>query len=150
MGVCIGWTVRIEEYIIFKFLVFFLRKMVLQLRTKVFNAIVKQDISFFDENRTGELTNRLSSDTQVVQDSVTGNIASFIQSLIHIIGSLIVMFYLNLKLTLILMIVVPIIILIAMKYGNIVENLRKKFQDQLAQSSAIADESISNIREYFF
>jgi len=124
--------------------------MVLRLRTKVFNAIVKQDISFFDENRTGELTNRLSSDTQVVQDSVTGNIASFIQSLIHIIGSLIIIFYLNWKLTLVLMIVVPIIILIAMKYGNIVENLRKKFQDQLAQSSAIADESISNIREYFF
>jgi len=69
-----------------------------------------------------------------------------IQNLIHIIGSLIVMFYLNYKLTLILMILVPIIGLIAIKYGNLIENLRKIFQDKLAESANIADESISNIR----
>jgi ABC-type multidrug transport system fused ATPase/permease subunit len=59
------------------------------------------------------------------------------------------MFYLIATLTLVLMTIVPIIVLIAIKYGEIVENLRKKFQDQLAQAGAIADESISNIRRYF-
>jgi ABC-type multidrug transport system fused ATPase/permease subunit len=123
--------------------------MVQRLRLNVFNAILKQDISFFDENRTGELTNRLSSDTQVVQDCLTENISSFIQNLIHIIGSLIVMFYLNYKLTLILIVLVPIIGLITIKYGNLIENLRKIFQDKLAESANIADESISNIRQLY-
>jgi ABC-type multidrug transport system fused ATPase/permease subunit len=45
--------------------------MVQRFPQNVFNAIIKQDMHFFDENRTGELTNRFSSDTQVVQDSIT-------------------------------------------------------------------------------
>ncbi|CAF1379707.1 unnamed protein product [Adineta ricciae] len=122
------------------------QKMVLRFRKNVFNAIIKQDISFFDENRTGELTSRLSSDIQVVQDSMTGHLASLIQSLIHIVGSLIVMFYLNFTLTLVLVVIVPIVVLIVLKFGNIVENLRKKFQDQLAITNNIADESFVNIR----
>ncbi|UJR17456.1 hypothetical protein I4U23_004351 [Adineta vaga] len=122
------------------------QKMVKRLRKNVFDAIVKQDINFFDENRTGELTSRLSSDTQVVQDNSTENFATLVQSLIHVVGSLIVMFYLNFKLTLVLIVIVPIIVLIAMKYGAIVENLRKTFQDQLARTNNIADESLVNIR----
>ena len=123
--------------------------MVQRLREKVFDAIIKQDVSFLDENLTGELTNRLSSDSEVIEENLTINISSFIQYSTDIVVSLIVMFYLNVKLTVILLIIVPIIVLIEIKYGYIVENLRKIFQDQLALSSAIADESIRNIRKYF-
>jgi ABC-type multidrug transport system fused ATPase/permease subunit len=123
--------------------------MTYRLRRNIFNAIIKQEICFFDENRTGELTNRLSSDTQVVQNTVTGNIGISIQNSIHILGSVMMMFYLEVKLTLALIIIVPIIVLIAMKYGQMVENLRKIFQDKLAEAGAIAEESISTIREFF-
>ena len=122
--------------------------MVRRLRQSVFDAIVKQDIRFFDENRTGELTSRLSSDTQVVQDSITENLAALAQYSIHIVGSLIVMFCLNYALTIVLMVVVPVVVVIALKYGNVVEGLRKKFQDQLAEASNVADESFANIRQY--
>ncbi|CAF1125845.1 unnamed protein product [Rotaria sordida] len=122
------------------------QKMTYRLRRNIFNAIIKQEICFFDENHTGELTNRLSSDTQVVQTMLTGNIAILIQNFIHIIGSLIVMFYLQVKLTLALISIVPIAILIATIYGNIVENLRQQFQDKLAEANKTAEESISNIR----
>ncbi|CAF3643399.1 unnamed protein product [Rotaria sp. Silwood1] len=122
------------------------QKMIYRLRQNIFNAIIKQEIGFFDENHTGELTNRLSSDTQVVQTMLTGNIALLIQNFIHIIGSLIVMFYLQVTLTLVLISIVPIVILIATIYGNIIENLRQQFQDKLAEANKTAEESISNIR----
>src|SRR5438067_5064217 len=102
--------------------------MIMSLRHNIFRAILQQEISFFDENSTGELTNRLSSDTQVVQNSVTSNLFILIQSTIHIIGSLGVMCYMEITLTLVLVIIVPIVVLLAMKYGEIVEKLRKKFQ----------------------
>ena len=108
---------------------------------------MKQDIEFFDENRTGELTNRLSSDTQVLQDAVTINVSMLFRFLIQIIGSLVVMFYLEATLTLVLMTVVPIIILVSRQYGSVVRKLRKKFQDELAEAGTTAEESISNIRE---
>jgi ABC-type multidrug transport system fused ATPase/permease subunit len=109
---------------------------------------MKQEVGFFDETRTGELTNRLSSDTQVLQNAVTVNISMLLRFLIQILGSLVVMFYLEVTLTLVLMVVVPLIILIARQYGNVVQKLRKRFQDALADAGTTAEESISNIRTF--
>ena len=49
------------------------QRVVARLRQNLFSAIVLQDISFFDKNRVGELTNRLASDTAVLQNAVTVN-----------------------------------------------------------------------------
>ena len=67
--------------------------------------------------------------------------------LLQIVGSLIVMFYLEVTLTLVLMVIVPVIVLIAKRYGSVVQKLRKKFQDALAGAGTTAEESISNIRK---
>ena len=48
---------------------------VAKLRLRVFKAIVGQDIEFFDHRRTGELTNRLTVDTTVLQNTVTANVS---------------------------------------------------------------------------
>jgi ABC-type multidrug transport system fused ATPase/permease subunit len=125
------------------------RRVVYRLRQNIFDSIIKQEVGFFDENRTGELTNRLSSDTQVLQNAVTVNISMLIRFLLQILGSLVVMFYLEVTLTLVLMVVVPVIILITKQYGSIVQKLRKKFQDELAGAGTTAEESISNIRKDF-
>ena len=50
------------------------------LRTTVFSSILKQDIAFFDKNKTGELINRLSSDTTLVSQAVTMNISDGLRS----------------------------------------------------------------------
>ncbi|CAF3345962.1 unnamed protein product [Rotaria sp. Silwood1] len=122
------------------------QRIVYRLRQDIFNSIIKQEVGFFDDTRTGELTNRLSSDTQVLQSAVTVNISMLIRFLLQIIGSLVVMFYLEVTLTLVLMVIVPAIILISKQYGSIVQKLRKKFQDELAAAGSTAEESISNIR----
>ena len=54
------------------------QRFVARLRRLLFSAIVHQEIAFFDQNRTGELTNRLASDTAVVQDSLTMNLAMLV------------------------------------------------------------------------
>lgn len=65
---------------------------------------------------------------------------------LQILGSLFVMFYLEVTLTFVLMIVVPVIILITRKYSSVVKKLRKRFQDELAGAGTTAEESISNMR----
>lgn len=117
-----------------------------RLRQNIFDSIIKQEVGYFDDTRTGELTNRLSSDTQVLQNAVTVNISMLFRFLLQIFGSLVVMFYLEVTLTLVLMVIVPIIVLIARKYGSMVQKLRKTFQDALAGAGTTAEESISNIR----
>ena len=75
------------------------QRVVARLRLQVFNAIIKQDIEFFDTNRTGELTSRISSDTQVLQNAVTVNLSMLARYLIQIVGSVVFMLSLEPSLT---------------------------------------------------
>ncbi|XP_025089560.1 ABC transporter B family member 1-like isoform X2 [Pomacea canaliculata] len=122
------------------------QRMVARLRKKLFGKIVTQDIAFFDVNRTGELCNRLASDTQVLQNAVTVNISMLTRYMLQILGSLVFMFILNPSLTGVLLAVVPVVSLTAVKYGRFVQRKRKEFQDKLADAGTQAEEALSSIR----
>ncbi|XP_071502591.1 uncharacterized protein [Diadema antillarum] len=121
-------------------------RVVCRLRTNLFSAIIRQEVAFFDTNRTGELTNRLSSDTQVVQNAVTVNISMLVRYSFQIIGSIAIMFSQSAALTGVLLSVVPIIAIGAVQYGRYVQRFRKKFQDALGDAGTAAEEAISSIR----
>lgn len=149
---------EMNKYIIYMFLVFLVgsiaggirswlfelagQRVVARLRTSVFSAIIKQDIKFFDTNRTGELTSRISSDTQVLQNAVTANLSMFARYLFQILGSVIFMFSLQASLTGLLLAVIPIVSFLTVYYGRYLRKLKKKFQDDLATSSVVAEEVI--------
>ena len=82
------------------------QRSVARVRTRLFHHIIQQEIAFFDQNRTGELLNRLSSDTQVLQNACTVNISMLTRYLVQIAGSLALMFVLSWRLTLVLLSVV--------------------------------------------
>jgi len=76
-------------------------KLVCKLRNQLFQQIAYQDISFFDTNKTGELMNRLSSDTTVVVQAFFGvNVPMGLRSAGQVIVSLILLFITSWKLTL--------------------------------------------------
>ena len=55
-----------------------------RIRKQLFDRIVRQDVSFFDTNKTGELMNRLSSDTTVLQSSMSVNISMGLRSIAQV------------------------------------------------------------------
>eukprot|EP00842_Homolaphlyctis_polyrhiza_P003875 jgi/Hompol1/4489/HPOL_000551-RA len=121
-------------------------RIVRRLRRQVFRAISMQDIAFFDTSTTGELVSRLSSDAQVLQSSLTVNVSMLLRFLFQAIGTVIVMFSLSWKLTLIMLVCVPLVVVGAAIYGNHVSNLQEVFQDKLAESQSVAQEVFSQIR----
>ena len=58
-----------------------------RLRAQAFAAIMKQETAFFDKNRTGELINRLSADTNVVANSVTQNVSDGLRAGVTVTAS---------------------------------------------------------------
>ena len=58
------------------------------MREKLFGAIIRQDIAFFDKTKTGELVNRLSADTTLVGQSVTMNISDGLRSVTQALGGI--------------------------------------------------------------
>jgi len=63
-------------------------RIIRSLRSQLFSSIVRQEIAFFDKNKTGELINRLSTDTTVVGQSVTMNISDGLRAVVQALGGI--------------------------------------------------------------
>ncbi|PRP89506.1 ABC transporter B family member 1-like [Planoprotostelium fungivorum] len=121
-------------------------RVVATLRKRLFSSIITQEIAFFDETKSGELLNRLSSDCTVIQNTVTVNISMALRSLINFIGSTFMLFYTSWKLTFISLSLLPLILFVSFVYGKFVKGIAKQFQDALAGASDNATEAITNVR----
>lgn len=117
-----------------------------RLRKQLFERVLSQEIGFFDQRRTGELTSRLSSDTTVLQGAVSGNISMVLRNAVLVVGGIALLVYTSPKLTLVMLSVVPPVAFGAVAYGRRVRKLAREVQDALARSGEVADESISGIR----
>jgi len=121
-------------------------RVVARLRTDLYRAIIGQDIAFFDTTRTGELTNRLASDTAVLQNTVTVNISMALRFTVGAIGGIVLMAVMSPTLTGVALAVVPVVAVGASLYGRILRSLSKRVQDALARSTEVAEETISGVR----
>ena len=76
------------------------------IRLKLYDSLIKKDISFFDNFKIGDLLSRLGSDTQVVQDGLSSNVAMFIKSAAVWVGTIVILFTYDWRLALIILAVV--------------------------------------------
>ncbi|HMV65261.1 MAG TPA: ABC transporter transmembrane domain-containing protein [Myxococcota bacterium] len=121
-------------------------RVVTRLRQQLYEAIIRQDIAFFDEVRTGELTNRLASDTAVLQNTVTVNISMLLRFTAQVIGGIGLLAWMSPTLTGLTMLIVPVVAVGATVFGRTIRGLSKEVQDALARSTEVAEESLSGVR----
>lgn len=121
-------------------------RIVMRLRAQLYERIVSQEIAFFDQRRTGELTSRLLADTGVLQNAVSVNISMALRNVVGVIGGLALLAYTSAKLTLLMLVVVPPIAIGAVLFGRVVRRQSRAVSDALAASGNVAEESISGVR----
>ncbi|XP_036305285.1 ABC-type oligopeptide transporter ABCB9 isoform X3 [Pipistrellus kuhlii] len=118
----------------------------IRLRNCLFRSLVSQETSFFDENRTGDLISRLTSDTTMVSDLVSQNINVFLRNAVKITGVVVFMFSLSWQLSLVTFMGFPIIMMVSDVYGKYYKRLSKEVQNALARASTTAEETISAMK----
>ena len=121
-------------------------RIVADLRIQLYSSILHQEIAFFDERKTGELTNRLASDTTVLQNTVTVNISMLLRFAIMGVGAIGFLFYTNWKLTLLTLATVPVVAISGGIFGRRMRSISRDFQDALATSTEVAEETFSGVR----
>ena len=89
---------------------------------------------------------RLSSDTAVIQNGLSTNVAMFIRSVIFVLTSFIFLFVISWQLTLTIVVSIMPVVIFSFFFGNIMKKAQKVVQDRKAQISTLAEESFSNIR----
>ncbi|XP_053462307.1 ATP-binding cassette sub-family B member 10, mitochondrial isoform X5 [Nycticebus coucang] len=122
------------------------QRIVNRLRTSLFSSILRQEVGFFDKTRTGELINRLSSDTALLGRSLTENLSDGLRAGAQASVGISMMFFVSPNLATFVLSVVPPMSIIAVIYGRYLRKLTKVTQDSLAEATQLAEERIGNVR----
>lgn len=122
------------------------QRVVADIRIAVYNNLLRLSPAYYERVRTGEVLSRLTTDTTLVETVVTGSISFAIRSITTTIIALIVMFIISWKLTLLVFVVGPLVLIPTLIAGKKIRNLSRDGQDKLADASARAGESLSNIQ----
>ena len=121
-------------------------RIVSKLRGDLYASLMRQETGFFDTEKIGDLSSRLSSDASVLQTTVSANLSMVLRNLTVAVGSLGMLMLTSPRLTLMMLGVVPPVALTAVIIGRRVRKLSKQSQDALAKASEVAVESLGGIR----
>ncbi|MFL6214966.1 MAG: ABC transporter ATP-binding protein [Blastocatellia bacterium] len=121
-------------------------RIVTDVRIQLYNHLTSLPVAFFASRRVGELTSRMASDIGVLQTVTTGSLTELLRSSLLLIGGITIIAVTNLRLTLLMLAIVPVVIITAHFYGRYIRRLSTKVQDKLAEANAVLDETLSAIR----
>ncbi len=115
------------------------------IRKDAFNRLVYMPMDFFNQNKVGELTSRISSDIEKIQETLRTTIAEFFRQIVIIIGGITFLVIISGKLALIMLATVPVMAIVAVFFGRFIRRLSKTAQDEAAASNSVIEESLMGI-----
>lgn len=124
----------------------FTEQSIVDLRSDLYNKIITLPIQFFNNSRVGDITSRLSNDVTTLNEAFSFTLPQFIRQLLTMIGGIVILTYLNWKLTLIMLGTIPVIVISAMVFGRFIRQLAKDRQDKLAESNTVVEETLQAIQ----
>lgn len=116
------------------------------IRKAVFAKIVMLHPSYFEENRSGEIMSRLTTDTSLLQSIIGSSFSMALRSVLTLTGGLIMLLITNFKLSLIVIGCVPVVLLPMLIFGRRVRSLSASSQNAIADIGTYAGEIIQNIK----
>jgi subfamily B ATP-binding cassette protein MsbA len=119
---------------------------VYDLRSSLYSHLQKLSLDFYAVRRVGDVVSRLSSDVTQMRSMLTTNLTSLLSQVLTLIVSIVIVLTLNTRFTLFILALVPVIILIAFTFGRRIQKGSTRVQDQLADSTIVAEEGLQGIR----
>ncbi|WP_417498185.1 ABC transporter transmembrane domain-containing protein [Maricaulis sp.] len=120
-------------------------RVVADLRRDVFDHLLSLSPTFYASTRTGEVLSRLTTDTTLIQTVVGSSVSVALRTVATTTGALILMVVVNWQLALMVLALGPVILGPIMLFGRRVQRLSRSSQDNLADASARASESLQAI-----
>ena len=116
------------------------------IRLAVFNHVITLHPSYIETHGSGDIMARITTDTTLLQSIIGSSLSMAMRSALMCLGAIIMLFATNIKLTLIVLISVPVIILPILVYGKRVRRLSRQSQDSIADVGSYAGEAIEQIK----
>lgn len=122
------------------------QRIVNDIREKLYRHLQILSLSYFDRRKTGNIMSNLTNDVTALQTAIAGNLISFVQESVILIGSLVSMLVLNWKLTLLTLVIVPLVVVTINVFGKRLRRAGHEVQGKMADITALLEEAISGIR----
>lgn len=120
-------------------------KVIASIRTQLYSHLIQMPMEFFHQQRVGDLNSRLTADLSLISDTFILTLPELLRGIINLIIGIIVIFWISPTLTFVMLASFPIVIVGAIIFGRFIKKLSKQVQDELAQTSTIAQETFLGI-----
>ncbi|MBK8988971.1 MAG: ABC transporter ATP-binding protein [Chloroflexi bacterium] len=119
---------------------------VADIRVAVYSHLQSLSLKYFTDHRTGEIVSRITNDVVLLQTAVTDNLVALLRQAITLVGASILLFVLDWRLTLIILLGIPPITLTMVWLGRKIRRAATAVQDALAQGANVLEETVSGVR----
>lgn len=140
----------------FYFVTWIGERMVADLRCAVYEHVLSMSPVFFEQTRTGEVLSRLTTDTTLIQTVIGSSVSFVLRNGLLLIGGLFMLTVTSPKLTSMILLLIPVVLIPILIYGRRVRTLSRSSQDRIADTSSLAQQALnaittvqSNTREVF-
>ncbi|MBP6482242.1 MAG: ATP-binding cassette domain-containing protein [Pseudomonadales bacterium] len=116
------------------------------LRRAVFDHVLSLHPGFFETNGAGEIQSRITADTTLLQTVIGSSVSIALRNLLTLAGGVVLLFVSNPRLTGIVLLSVPLVLLPIVVFGRRVRTLSRDSQDRLANAGAYLSEALGNIK----
>ena len=121
-------------------------RVITDLRKKVYEHLHRLGFRFFAERRLGEITSRLTNDVGSIRTALTDSLPQLLTISFSLIGSVTLMVILNWRLSAVIFVTVPFVTIATRYFGQKIRKLSRNIQDELADSTAVAEDALGAIR----
>ncbi|CDO03901.1 Multidrug resistance ABC transporter ATP-binding/permease protein BmrA [Oceanobacillus picturae] len=122
------------------------QRIVASLRERMWRKLIRMPVSYFDKTKSGETVSRVVNDTGIVKELISTHFPQFITGIISIIGAVIILLIMDWKMTLIMLISVPVTIGIMIPLGRKMAKISRALQDETATFTGDIQQTLSEVR----
>ncbi|HCL0418429.1 TPA: ABC transporter ATP-binding protein [Salmonella enterica subsp. enterica serovar Typhi] len=122
------------------------QKVVASLRERMWFKLLRLPVRYFDEKTSGETVSRVVNDTGIVESLISDHFPQFVSGIITIVGSVVILLIMDWKMTLLMLISVPITTFIMIPLGMKMQRISKTMQDETASFTGHVQQTLSEIR----
>lgn len=117
------------------------------LRRELFGHMLKLPVSYFQEQRSGALSNRVAADLGVVKETLMSTVPQMVRQIVILVGGLAAIFYFSWNLALVMLGSIPLVIIAVAVFGRKVKGRSREAQDALADAGTVIEESVQSITD---
>lgn len=121
------------------------QRVMFDFREQIFGHLQRLDISFYNRNPVGRLMTRLTTDVDALNELFTAGVVAAFQDVFALLGIIILMFYLNWRLALVALIVVPLLVAVTVWFKINARESYRKVRTRIARINAFLQEHISGM-----